>query len=418
MNESYIDSQVQILDRCKLAWENIATTLPEDLSAYGIPGMTKTAVSNAFPMLITRLGELRKLPLEQLNPFLIQTIAQNFPSWTGPMEGWISSIPSNPTTYFQNTVSHLNTMWSQLNAYYSEPNVAELRSLTLENKRLQMEVNNLLKLNTRLGKRKDEITDALSKAKVLTRESKELIDEIAKSKAAIEVDANVTSMHRTTIEADQPLITEHLNKLIAATNSISDFEKKCSDITETCEKILIEAKDRLDAASRAGMATSFSKRAAEYEEPREGWLFLFLMSLAAISLIGYFFIFQEIKDKNGLERLYIFITELPITLPFVWLAWFSALRFSQLGRLREDYEFKVATALSLDGYLKQAEHSSPELKEKLLDIAITNFGENPLRLMTRDSAKDAHPLAGSVDEKTWAEVLKVGIQTIAERARK
>ena len=121
-----------------------------------------------------------------------------------------------------------------------------------------------------------------------------------------------------------------------------------------------------------------------------------------------------IKDERGIERLYYFLTDIPLTLPFIWFAWFSALRFSQLGRLKEDYKFKVATALALDGYRKQAEDLSPTLQEKLLDLAVTNFGENPLRLMTKDSAKDAHPLAGVIDDKTLIEVIKA----LSDKVRK
>ncbi len=417
MNESYIDSQIQILERSQASWNaNAMPALPEDLSAY-IPGMTKTAIANSFPIIISRLINIKNLPIEQNNPFLIQTITQNFPSWTGPLEAWVAAAPSSPAN-IASIISHLNAMWSSLNTYAGEPTLEELKKLTSENKRLQFESSELLKLNTKLNKRKDEITEALSQAKKLNKELKDLLEDSVKSKVTIEADAAVAGTHRATIETDQAAAAELLSVLKVTTESIPEFEKKRDEITRKCEEILVEAKERLDAASRAGMATSFSNRAAEYEWPRVGWLFLFLMSLSGVSLIGYYFIIPEIKDKEGLERLYRFITEIPLTLPFIWLAWFSALRFSQLGRLREDYAFKVATALSLDGYIKQANEVSPELKEKLLDIAITNFGENPLRLMTKESAKDAHPLAGLIDEKGWSEIIREGFKSISEKVSK
>lgn len=198
----------------------------------------------------------------------------------------------------------------------------------------------------------------------------------------------------------------------------TEFEGKRSAVFEQCDQIITKAEESLAAAARTGLASSFENRAAEYDGPREGWLFAFLMSLAGIFAVAYGFIIPEIKLLQGSDRLFHFLTDIPLTLPFIWLAWFSALRFSQLGRLREDYAFKVATALSLDGYRKQAGEVSSELQEKLLDLAITNFGENPLRLMTKDSAKDAHPLAGIIDEKTWSEILKSGIQSIADKVRR
>ena len=193
-----------------------------------------------------------------------------------------------------------------------------------------------------------------------------------------------------------------------------EFDERRDAVLINCNEILVKATESLAAAARSGMATSFSMRAAEYDEPREGWLFAFLASLAAVFFITAYYILPQIKEIQGLDRLYYFLTEIPLTLPFIWLAWFSALRFSQLGRLKEDYKFKVAAALSLDGYRKQAEDLSPALQEKLLDLAITNFGENPLRLMTKDSAKDAHPLAGTFDEKTIIEVIKA----LSDKVRK
>lgn len=417
MNESFIDSQIQILERCQASWNaNAMPALPDDLTPYGIPGVTKASIANSFPMIISRLNNIKKLPLEESNPFLIQTITQNFPNWTTPLEAWVVAAPSAPSN-IPSVVSHLNAMWSQLNTFAGEPTVEELKKLTSEIKRLQSEANALLKLNTNLNKRKDELDEALTYAKKLSKESKSLLDETVKSKATIEADAAVAGSHRATIETDQAAATELLRILKATAESIPEFEKNRDEITRKCNEILAEAKNRLDASSKVGMAVSFSDQAKAYVWPRRLWLASFVLSLIGVVMIAKCYILPEILQLEGVNRLSHFLTDLPLTLPFIWLAWFSALRFSQLGRLRVDYAFKVATALSLDGYRKQAEGLSPALEEKLLDLAITNFGENPLRLMTKESAKDAHPLAGIIDEKGWSEILKEGIKSIADKVR-
>ena len=205
---------------------------------------------------------------------------------------------------------------------------------------------------------------------------------------------------------------EHVKAIVEKDNT---FEERRGKVFEQCGQIIAKAEDSLAAAARAGLATSFSMRAAEYDEPREGWFFAFFMSLMAIVFIAAYVILPQIKDVKGIERLYYFLSDIPLTLPFIWFAWFSALRFSQLGRLKEDYKFKVATALALDGYRKQAEDLSPALEEKLLDIAITNFGENPLRLMTKESAKDAHPWAGLIDAKGVSEIFREGLKSLFEK---
>ena len=349
MNESFIDSQIQILERCQASWNtNVMPTLQDDLTPYGLPGMTKTAIANSFSMIISRLTNIKALSLEQSNPFLIQTIAQNFPGWTGPMEGWIVAAPSSPTT-IPNIVSHLNIMWSQLNTFDNQPNIPSIedtKRLIVDIKGSQVEANNLVK---------------------------------------------------------------------GIADTIPEFEGKRDAVFTQCDAILVRATESLAAAARSGLATSFSMRAAEYDKPRVGWFFAFFMSLMAIVFIAAYFILPQVKDERGIERLYYFLTDIPLTLPFIWFAWFSALRFSQLGRLKEDYKFKVATALALDGYRKQAEDLSPTLQEKLLDLAVTNFGENPLRLMTKDSAKDAHPWAGLIDAKGVSEIFREGLKSLFEK---
>lgn len=343
MYEKIIDPQLEILERGQRAWNNIMPSLPEDLSSY-VASLTTHAVQKSFHMIIDRLNRIKLQSEQDVSPFVILVIVQSFPSWTTPLESWINSGPANiPSIY-----SHLNTMWSQLNAFDSElhtPSVDEIQKLITEIKGSQLDATNLVK----------DISD------------------------------------------------KQIN-----------FEEKRDAILSQCNQILEKATDSLAAAARTGMAASFERRAAEYDEPREGWLFAFLMSLTAIVFIAGYYILPQIKDVQDIGRLYIFLTDIPLTLPFIWFAWFSALRFSQLGRLKEDYKFKVATALALDGYRKQAADLNPALQEKLLDIAITNFGENPLRLMTKDSAKDAHPLAGVIDDKAILEVVKA----LSEKIRK
>ena len=233
-----------------------------------------------------------------------------------------------------------------------------------------------------------------------------------KSKVVIETDALVAVAHREGIVSDKAETDAQLKILKAVTEKIPEIEEKRDAIIKQCDEIVAKATQSLAAAARSGMATSFSNQASEYNKPRTAWFCTFAASLIAIIVIGGWFLHNLPADTKGFDRLYYFLTEAPITLPFMWLTWFSAIRFSQLRRLKEDYKFKVVTALSLDGYRKQAEGLSKHLEEKLLDLAIINFGENPLRLMTKDSAKDAHPLAGVLNEKTIVELIRERLKAV------
>ena len=370
---------------------------------YGVIGLNKLWVKKSFLLIISKLQHIKSQSEEDINPFLIQSITQNFSSWTTPLEGWIASAPST----VPNIASHLNAILSQFQAHYYEPTKEEFQKLSSENMRLQLGVSELLKTTTTLEKRKNELNDALKLASKLSDDSKNLLDSANKSKSIIEADAILSGTLRENVESNQAEVKDYVDLIHKTADAVPKFEKERDEILKQCNDLLAEGQIRLDAASKIGMAVSFSDQAREYVWPRRGWLVVFIFSLAAIVGVGLCFIFAEISDLEGLDRLYHFITDLPLSLPFIWLAWFSALRFSQLGRIREDYAFKVATALALDGYRKQAAEVKPELAEKLLDLAITNFGENPLRLLTKESIKDAHPLAGAMDDKNIIEALKI-----------
>lgn len=106
MYENIIDPQIQILERCQTAWDNVMPSLPEDLSPYGVPGLTKTDIEKSFSMVIDRLKNLKALSVDERNPFLVQILGQSFPSWTTPLESWIPSA----TSYISNINSHLSAM--------------------------------------------------------------------------------------------------------------------------------------------------------------------------------------------------------------------------------------------------------------------------------------------------------------------
>lgn len=93
MYENLIDPQIQILERCQAAWNNMTST-PEDLSSY-VPGLTKSDITKSFLMIIAKLNNIKAQPSEEASPFLVQTLSQNFPSWTTPLEGWIATSPAN-----------------------------------------------------------------------------------------------------------------------------------------------------------------------------------------------------------------------------------------------------------------------------------------------------------------------------------
>ena len=79
---------------------------------------------------------------------------------------------------------------------------------------------------------------------------------------------------------------------------------------------------------------------------------------------------------------------LALTAPFIWLGWFSARQHGFTSRLREDYAYKEASAKSFEGYKREAKEVDKEMLQKLLEQAIKNLGDNPIRIY---NGHDNHP---------------------------
>lgn len=95
------------------------------------------------------------------------------------------------------------------------------------------------------------------------------------------------------------------------------------------------------------------------------------------------------------------LKELPFRLalvsPFIWLGWFSAKQYGYTARLREDYAYKEASAMSFEGYKREAGESSAEMLEKLLEVSINNFSDNPIRIYS-GTGNHASPLNELLDK--------------------
>ncbi|OIR19963.1 chromosome segregation protein [mine drainage metagenome] len=150
-------------------------------------------------------------------------------------------------------------------------------------------------------------------------------------------------------------------------------------------------RDKIDGllgdANRTGMAASFTNRRFWLLAPLSGWLLIFGISIAGLLYMGITFIAPLLDAKATVpwEQLPM---RLALTAPFIWLGWFSARQHGFTSRLREDYAYKEASAKSFEGYKREAKEVDPEMLKKLLEQAIKNLGDNPIRIY---DGKNNHP---------------------------
>lgn len=144
----------------------------------------------------------------------------------------------------------------------------------------------------------------------------------------------------------------------------------------------------LGDANRTGMAASFTNRRWWLLAPLSGWLLIFGISIVGLLYMGITFIAPLLVDTKTSVPWEQLPMRLALTAPFIWLGWFSARQHGFTSRLREDYAYKEASAKSFEGYKREAKEVDPEMLKKLLEQAIKNLGDNPIRIY---DGKNNHP---------------------------
>lgn len=220
-----------------------------------------------------------------------------------------------------------------------------------------------------------EVESYNSKISSHSQEVEDIIDKISNNKNLS--DKYIAEINATNekIDAQIELIEQNERKYRETFNDLNLF---INDTKNQFQEQKNEIQKIIEDANRASMAGSFQKRKTEITNSiRFLDLCTFVFLGAIVCILWYIFSSsynQEIFSPT------LFFSRTPITLPLIWLAWLASRRSTYLTRIREDYAYKYSSAMAFEGYKKQVQEISPELQEKLLEIAVNNLGDNPTRL--------------------------------------
>lgn len=229
-------------------------------------------------------------------------------------------------------------------------------------------IEKLSEISNKIETYQDRISEALEDAENIL--DKILVNQNLSDKYIAEINATNEKIddQMELIEQNERKYQEAFKNLYLFINDTKNqFQEQKNDIQKIIED-----------ANRASMAGSFQKRKTEITNSiRFLDLCTFVFLGAIVCILWYIFSSsynQEIFSPT------LFFSRTPITLPLIWLAWLASRRSTYLTRIREDYAYKYSSAMAFEGYKKQVQEISPELQEKLLEIAVNNLGDNPTRL--------------------------------------
>ena len=251
-----------------------------------------------------------------------------------------------------------------------------------QNKALQ---NLVVNANTTLATINDNLASVEKSKEDASESLKSILVNLKNSTLSLEE----TQENKQEVEGHEKKIRALITEFTNLTVQLEANKKTQSELFAEFETYRKKINGLLGDANRSGMAASFTNRRRWLIVPLIAWLGIFGFSIYGLSQIGTTFIAPLLNLGNTPNNAPLPITyweqlplRLALTAPLIWLGWFSAKQYGYTSRVREDYFYKEASAMSFEGYKREAKEVAVdgEMLKKLLEQAIKNLGDNPIRI--------------------------------------
>jgi hypothetical protein len=393
----------QQLDEIKKYWDNL--TITEDFSGWGMPGLTKQLVSDSIGGLAKIAEELTLIENFEPDPVsssYVQTVL------ISSLRAYVTQhVPSNPQPHLAGLLEQVEKIRNIFWRWIEKPNVNKEVSSKLTNE-LSEAVSQMKDASIIFQKLKDNeasIESSTTEVADSTAQIKSFKENIeAQHTESEQFHAKTKALHDQA-KIDAKTISDLVVKFESLETELNSNKQSQQQLFDEFEASRDKVNRLLEDTNRATMSASFLTRKNELQNPFYWWIFLFSFSILGLTITSIYFIGPSIDSKEW----YTVLTKLPLTIPLVWLGWFSAKQFGFTSRLREDYAYKVASAMAFEGYKREANETDPELKKKLLETAINHFADNPLRIFNGHE-NHGSPLQEILDrlskDKNFIELIK------------
>lgn len=159
-----------------------------------------------------------------------------------------------------------------------------------------------------------------------------------------------------------------------------DLKDLINELDDEKEKI----KDILGDANRASMAQSFLERKEELNIPIYNSALWRNIGLLSMSILIFIILIVEWNQEQF--DYFRFFSRLPVIMPLLWLVWSNSQRNNHLVRVQEEYAYKAAVAIAFEGYQRKVDEiNDVDLKKLLLELSVTNMGNNPVNLFDKNT---------------------------------
>jgi hypothetical protein len=206
--------------------------------------------------------------------------------------------------------------------------------------------------------------------------------------------STLVEQHRLDIKISNESILHEQVQIKSTVEAINEAAESCAKSVSKAraeekqsQELIEKIKDRADLINRKSLGGAYEAQKVALGITRRNWNIAFIFSLLALAVGSLFATSKAVAVSDAWTLTNVLIKVLPVSGALIWLAWYCASKAAAAEKVAEDYAFKVAAAISFEGYKKEVEGDA-ELTKALLQKTIHTFGENPIRLYP--SGKQAH----------------------------
>jgi len=365
----------QQLEQLKIKWDGI-DNIPTDLTSLGFPELSRVTISDTFGGLAKTVENLSRDNDYEPSPISVIILRQQLEF----LFTYVTThIPSSPKPHMPELLRLLDQVSIIVRTWLEESDKKNRRSisrLAIQLAEALSRIDDATKLYEELQSHHQEVLELASNAKTESESLTTLLNEVTTSQETAKTAETDSAASLVLVQNNAKEINTLLSGFVSLKEELETSQNTQTQLFEQFEAYRDTINDLLGDANRTGMAASFTNRKRELYAPMQYWLLIFACSILGLVVLGVIYL-APLLESGKLEQL---PYRLALVAPFIWLGWFSAKQYGYTARLREDYAYKEASAMSFEGYRREVIDTDVEMQKNLLDTAIKNLGDNPIRI--------------------------------------
>lgn len=373
-------------------WQTLKN-IPEDLSSVVVAGFTKQNIDDALKAIIEITKQINED--ESFEPDMISLgTAQNR---LNVLKAYVSSnLPSNAEGHLPGFVLNIELLRNNLLEWADQADTRKQRVSKALIQKLgdaNAQAEEMRRLHAELKNLQEEL---VSKSNAIN----ELYEKVNESEANFDATLERTTQKSGEVARLEQKTTQSAERLETHLSELSDLKGEVEEARDKQEKLFDEFEGYRDTinqtlgdANRVSMAGAFITQRDKYDQPLESWNRIFILSIVVLIFMAVWVVAPFMTSGNWVDSL----IRLPLSAPAIWLAWFASRQYGHISKLREDYAYKAAAAMAFEGYKREASEAGDDMQAKLLDTAINQLGDNPIRIYQNHEGDHADPVNEFLD---------------------